>query len=202
MTSLLSVLKQPQLLSASWSGAQGPVATRVDLVGSLGTQWVELEQAALGAPVPLVVDGRMRFIGAPLELSTKVPDPEDYLAPALWMSAEHHETVLKVSGRVSYVVTRIDDEHWQSTPPPTHGQDLEDFAGAITGRQLVGFPPPGPPERFGLDHPALTAVLCTGPSTCRTFRFGEANGHVYVQAPQMDVAELRDDVWRMLLRGP
>lgn len=207
INSLLDVLAHPQLAGTpERSGPRGPVRTRIELEGPAGTHVIEVEQAALQQPVPLVLDGKERFPGAPLELSTKIPAPDEYVANALWMSAEHKETTLTVTGRAHYTVKRTGPESWVSDPPARPGPiELEDFPGAITGRQVVGFPPPGPPEKYGLDHPALTAVLCAG-ATCRTFRFGEkvVNGQVYAyaQAPDMDLAEIRDDVWRLLLRGP
>ena len=120
-----------------------------------------------------MLDGRSRFIADPLELSTKIPDPEGFIAPALWMSEEHHETRFTVTGRASYTLQLVARDTWKSQPPPKNGHDLEDFAGVITGREVVRFLPPTPPEQLGLAHPALTAVLCTDDHGCRTFRFGE-----------------------------
>lgn len=205
LNALVHVLAHPQLTSAMRGGARGPIATQVILEGAAGKHTVQLEVAPLGKPVPLVLDGRARFLGSPIELSTKIPDPEDLVAPALWMSAEHRETQLTVTGPVRYTVRRTGPESWESSVKPRPGEDLEDFAGAITGRQVVAFPPPGPLAGFGLDQPVCTAELCAG-ATCRTFKFGarteQGVRHAYALAPEMDVAEVRAEVLDLLLRGP
>ena len=205
INALLGTLQHPQLTSAARGAGEGEVATSIVLEGKAGRHTVEVMAVPLGRPVPLVVDGRARFLGSPVELSTKIPDPDDMVANGLWMSAEHLDTLLTVTGPLKYSVRRTGPESFESSIPAHPGVDLEDFVGAITGRQIIAFPPAGPPSQFGLDAPVCTAELCAG-ATCRTFRFGQHtdNGvrRAYAQAPGVDVAEIRSEVLALLLRGP
>jgi hypothetical protein len=156
------------------------------------------------------VDGASLFLVSPVELATKIPDPHDLFPPGLWPSAHGHATSLAVVGPSRYRLRRAAGGEWTAAGGGRAARPLKAFAAVITARNAVGAPTLAP-ARLGLDPPLATATLCARPPPraapeCRTFRFGEATvdgqRRTYAVGPGMDPVELRDDEWRLLVRGP
>lgn len=160
-------------------------------------------QAPLGQPIPVIIDGVSRFLVSPVEFATKVPDPDDFLPPGLWVNAALTATSLKVQGPASYRLVREAGE-WKSPDGRASARDLDDFPGVILGRQAMSHPE-ADLRALGLAAPVATATMCAG-QRCLAFKFGKVDGagttRYYAQAPEADPIELRASDWNLLVAGP
>jgi hypothetical protein len=209
LNKIFFVLGQPAILSAnaaSASDAHAPLSFLIELTKRDGATWrLEVLRAALGAPVPVRVQGVGDFVISPIEFANKIPDPLEFLSPGLWPTSAGAGATLSVTGRVDYKLKALGPEEWVSLDGRKSKHDLEDVAGAITGRQAKSHPEPGPPSAFGLDKPAAVATLCIG-AECREFKFGsvERDGKErhYAVGPGQNPIELGDESWRLVVDGP
>jgi hypothetical protein len=207
---LLFVLTSPQLVGSRPSRPAEPPAFDIALGRRGRFHRVTIWPAPLGAPVPLAVDGGDVLLASPVELATKVPDPDDLLPAGLWTSARGRERSLAVAGPTRYALHVDGRGEWAVDGGRSALQQLDDVAGVITGRQVIGSPSL-PLARLGLEHPVATATLCVrrergAGADCRRFRFGAAvvdgRRRTFATGADMDPVELRDDAWRLLVEGP
>ncbi len=205
-------LTSPQILSATFAEnppprfpPTGPVAgTQIRIKNSTGKTWdLFLPRVPLGAAVVAQVAGVGDFTVSPVEMSNKIPDPEDFLTPGLWTAANKKEISVEVKGPVNYRVEGQGEE-WKVVKGKKPRRDVEDVAGVITGRQASGHPT-GDAKSLGLDPPTATARLCTK-DECREFVFGsaatDAGVGYFARAPDSEPLELRESDWHLLVNGP
>jgi hypothetical protein len=193
-------LAEPQLLAP----APNPPPLRADVEVRLahadgGTRHVSVDLPPPGQPVDVAIDGVGRFRVSGVEMATRLPDPDDFLPPGLWVSAHHDASSVEV--KIGKRVYRLEGhgEDWKVVKGKAGKKDLDEVAGVITGRQAAGHPEAD--AETGLDAPDFLATLCAA-AVCRTFRFGHAGGRYYAQGPDADPIELRDNDWKRVLEGP
>ena len=164
-----------------------------------GTDHVQVELPVPGQTVQVAIENVGQFTVSGVELPTRLPDPEDFLPPGLWVSAQY--TARSIEVRAGKRVYRLEGEgeDWKAVKGRVGKHDLDDVVGVIVGRQAAGHPATGTP--LGLDPPDAVATLCAG-TVCRAFRFGHAGAHFYAQGPDADPIELRDNDWKLLVAGP
>ncbi len=194
---LALALKQPVLVTAT--PKPGKPAFEIELRQGKRVRKVVTSQAALDQPIRVTVDGKA-FAVDPVELSTKLPDPDDFAPPGLWVAAKDDAISIEVKGPANYALVGK-GEDWKAADGMAATHDLDDVVGVIVGRQVVGHPVASNPETLGLDPPLATAKLCTA-RECRTFKFGTEGGKYYAVAPDSDPLQLRDGDWKLLVDGP
>ncbi|MFL5321314.1 MAG: hypothetical protein ACJ790_16765 [Myxococcaceae bacterium] len=204
---LLFALKSPQVLRTATNGIvpdEAIPAFTILLDASGRENVVTTFQSPLGAPVPVRIDGVGEFLVAPTEFATKLPDPADFGAAGLWVSAAGKGTSLEVKGPTSYRMELSNGEWKVAGDRRKTIEDLEDVPGVITGRVAIDHRTDAL-SMLGLDKPVATAKLCVG-SDCREFKFGRAklNGteHHFALAPQSTPVELHAPDWNLLVNGP
>lgn len=154
--------------------------------------------AALNDPIRVTVDGKAFGI-SPVELAIKLPDPDDFAPPGLWVAAKDEAISIEVKGPASYRLVGK-GEDWKAADGK-EGHGLDDVVGVIVERQAIGHPDGSKLAALGLATPVATATLCTAKG-CRAFKFGTANDRFYAIAPDSDPLELRDNDWKLLVEGP
>lgn len=189
-------LEAPQLLSTP--AKPGSTGFEIELHQGKQVRKVTTQQAGLNQPIAVIVDGKP-FAVSPVELSIKLPDPDDFAPGGLWIAARDDVISIEVKGPVSYAIKGKGDAWKIDGNRPASG--LKDVIGVVVGRQAVAHPSGSDLKALGLDPPLATATLCT-PKSCRTFKFGKANGRCYAIAPDSDPLELRDNDWKVLVEGP
>lgn len=160
---------------------------------------VVTQQAELNQPIRITVDGKP-FVVSPVEVAIKLPDPDDFAPPGLWVGAKDDAISIEVKGPREYTLVGK-GEDWQVTDGGVPNHDLDDVIGVIVGRQATGHPQNVDRKAMGLAPPLATAKLCTA-RQCREFAFGTANGRFYAVAPESDPLEIRDNDWKLLVEGP
>ncbi len=200
---LALALEAPQLV-APRAAPPTPVEFDVRLEAKDGkVTHVVTHQAPLGAPVPVSIDGVGDFLVSPVEFSTQLPDPADFLPTGLWVTAGPTVTSLQVKGAASYRLVGGPSD-WKSADGKASRLDFDDFPGVIVGRMVIGFPTEAP-AALGLAPPAAVATLCAG-AQCRDFQVGRVvegpRTRYFAQAPDADPVELRASDGRKLLEGP
>ncbi|MHB8879159.1 MAG: hypothetical protein ACYC8T_36125 [Myxococcaceae bacterium] len=201
-TRLSLALEAPQLLPAA--AATGPVEFDIRLLSRTGRATHLLtRQAPLGGPVPVTIEGVGDFTASPVELSTKLPDPRDFLPAGLWVTAIGRATSVEVKGPARYRLVS-GPAGWKSADGRSSRRELDGVPGVIIGRQTVGHPE-GSQKALGLDPPLAVATLCAG-ERCRDFKLGRVDEagrtRYYAVAPDADPIELRDADWKLLAEGP
>lgn len=166
--------------------------------------------AALGAPIAVRVEGIGDFVVSPVEFGPKLPEPERFVPPALWVAARQGACRMTVrpgpGARGSAYELAGSGEDWHVVRGNKGSKrELDDLVGVIIGRQIIGHSK-RPPEELGLARPTAVATLCLTDGGCREFRFGSAKDgatvRYYAQGPDSDPAELRDNDWKLLVSGP
>jgi|GEM_PF-2802789 len=194
---LALALKQPLLVTGT--PKPGKTAFEIELRQGKRARKVVTQQAALDQPIRVTVDGKV-FAVDPVELSTKLPDPDDFAPPGLWVAAKDEAISIEVKGPANYSLIGK-GEDWRSADGRAAVHGLDDVVGVIVGRQVVGHPIAAKPEALGLVPPLATAKLCTA-TECREFKFGTEGGKYFAVAPGSDPLELRDSDWKLLVDGP
>lgn len=189
-------LEAPQLLETELS--PGSTAFEIELRQGKRVRKVTTQAAALNAAVRVTVDGTL-FTVSPVELAIKLPDPDDFAPPGLWVAAKDEAISIDVKGPATYRLVGK-GEDWKATDGRVPNRDLDDVIGVIVGRQAIGHPGTDL-AALGLARPVATATLCTAKG-CRAFKFGRANGRFYAVGPGADPLELRDNDWSVLVEGP
>jgi len=200
---LAIALEAPQLVP-SGKTAPGPVEFDFKLTSKSGkTTRLVTRQTPLGDPVPVTIEGVGDFTVSPVEVSTKLPDPSDFLPTGLWVTAGPAATSLEVKGSTSYRLVG-GPTHWRSADRRPSRFELDDFPGVLVGRMVVGYPEGGL-KALGLDPPVAIATLCAK-ERCRDFKLGRVDeGPVtryYAVAPDADPVELRTSDGKKLNEGP
>ncbi len=190
-------LEAPQLIDAA--PKPSTPALEIQLRQGARVRKVVTQAAGLNQPIRVSVDGKS-FVVSPVELAVKLPDPEDFAPPGLWVAAKDTAISIEVKGPTTYKLVGK-GEDWKTADGREPNHDLDDVVGVIVGRQATGHPPPGKLEPLGLAPPMATARLCTE-KQCRDFAFGTRAGRYYAVGPDADPIEIRDNDWKLLVEGP
>jgi hypothetical protein len=200
---LASTLVHPLVLASGPPGAIDPNDLTITLLADRKAWRLNVQKRVLGAPVVVDIEGLGEFTLSPVEISNKLPKPEELLSAGLWVAAERHARTLSVTGPVSYELAG-QGEDWEVRDGGQAARDLDIPPGTISGRQAIGHPS-GSLESLGLKPPIARARLCTE-HECREFAFGSASGdggtHFYAVAPDSDPVELRASDWKAVVNGP
>lgn len=190
-------LEAPQVMGTA--PKPGSIGFEIELRQGKRVRKVTTNVAELNAPIRITVDGKAYGV-SPVELSIKLPDPDDFAPSGLWVAAKDDAISIEVKGPATYALTGR-GEDWKAVDGRAETHDLDDVVGVIVGRQVIGHPSGTDLAALGLTEPVATAKVCTAKS-CRLFKFGSAAGHCYAIGPDADPLELRDTDWKLLVDGP